>query len=131
MGANRKSLFQASTVLLRTTSSRMFVSFKEHCCLADRGMRLRTLPYGMVIIAGEVAVEDEDEDDDVGTVGVESVGIPIVGDLGGLPEPGHLADSGPWLLIKPAAVVERDRRHVAHTVGMVFRCGQAVSNIAN
>ena len=107
-------------MLLPTTSSRMFVSFEEHCCLADRGMCLRTLPYGMVIIAGEVAVmdEDEDEDDDVGTVGVKIVGIPIVGDLGGLPEPGHLADSGPWLLIKPVAVVERDRRHVAHTVGM-------------
>ena len=73
-------------------------------------MCLRTLPYGMVVIAGEVAVEDEDEDedDDVGTVGVKIVGIPIVGDLGGLPEPGHLADSGPWLLIKPVAVVERD-----------------------
>ena len=77
-------------------------------------MCLKTLPYGMVVIAGEVAVEDED--DDVGAVGVKGVGIPIVGDLGGLPEPGHLADSGPWLLIKPVAVVEKDRRHVAHTV---------------
>ena len=47
IGANKKSLFQVSTVLLLTKSSKIVVSLEQHCCLADLGIRLSTFPFGI------------------------------------------------------------------------------------
>ena len=75
----------------------MVVSLEQHCCLADRGIRRSTLPLGIVATGGE-AGDDGVDDDDVGSAGeilAGGDGDILAGGLGGLPEPGHLADNGP------------------------------------
>ena len=117
IGANKKSLFQVSTVLLLTKSSKIVVSLEQHCCLADLGMRLRTLPFGIVVsdvVAGKDGCDGANDGEDGEAPGCGRVDVPD-GGLGGLPEPGHRADSGPWVLIKPEVVVERDLKQTAHT----------------
>ena len=75
----------------------MVVSLEQHCCLADLGIRLRTLLGGIVASDGVASTDGDNGDIDgpVGeTLGSESVDIPI-SILGGLPEPVHRAYNGP------------------------------------
>lgn len=62
------------------------VSLEEHCCLADFGIRFNTLTFGTCASPG---VGGDGETDDVGDAGNGA------GGLGGLPDPGHLAVTGP------------------------------------
>ena len=122
IGANKKSLFQVSTVLLLTKSSKIVVSLEQHCCLADLGMRLRTLHFGIVVsdvVAGKDGCDGANDGENSDALGWGSMDVPI-GGLGGLPEPGHRADSGPWVLNKPEAVVERDLKQTAQTPADIF-----------
>jgi len=79
--------------LFWTIPSRMVASFELHSCLADLGIRRNTRTLGIVATAGEfgdirgVAVD--------GDMGFGWSTEEVDGVLGGLPEPGHLADNGP------------------------------------
>ena len=53
----------------------------------------------------------EPEPGDVGTA---------AGGLGSLPDPGHLAVTGPWVLSRPVEVVEKDLGHTAHVRDAIF-----------
>ena len=44
----------------------------------------------------------------------------LTGGLGGLPDPGHLALTGPWVLMTPLAVVDSDLRHTPHVADAIF-----------
>ena len=75
----------------------MVVNLEQHWCLVDLGIRRSTLPLGIVANGGE-AGSDGDGDADGGGAGeilAGSDGDTLPGGLGGLPEPGHLADNGP------------------------------------
>ena len=85
-------------------------------------MRLRTLPFGIVVsdvVAGKDGCDGANDGEDGEAPGCGSVDVPD-GGLGGLPEPGHRADSGPWVLIKPEVVVERDLKQTAQTPAAIF-----------
>ena len=76
----------------------MVVSLEQHCCLADLGIRRSTLPLGIVATGGEAGddgVDDDDDDGGAGEILAGGDGNTLAGGLGGLPEPGHLADNGP------------------------------------
>ena len=84
-------------MLLLTKSFKIVVSLEQHSCLADLGIRLRTLPFGTTVndVVDDVGGCDATDNDGGGeTTGCESTEVPIDG-LGGLPDPGHLADHGP------------------------------------
>ena len=85
-------------------------------------MRLRTLPFGIVVsdvVAGKDGCDGANDGEDGEAPGCGSVDVPD-GGLGGLPEPGHRADSGPWVLIKPEVVVERDLKQTAQTPAAIL-----------
>ena len=93
----------------------MDVSFERHCCLADFGIRLRTLLFG-IFASDEMDGKDGDNGtNDDETLGRESVGTHI-GGLGGFPGPVHREDNGPWTLNKPEVVVARDLRQTEQTL---------------
>ena len=77
----------------------MVVNLEQHCCLADLGIRRSTLPLGIVANGGEVGGDGDGDDDDGGAgeilAGRNGDTLAGAGGLGGLPEPGHLADNGP------------------------------------
>ena len=75
----------------------MVVSLEQHCCLADLGIRRSTLPLGIVANDGEAGGDGDGDDDDDGAGEILAGGDEdtLAGGLGGLPEPGHLADNGP------------------------------------
>lgn len=76
----------------------MAVSLVQHCCLTDLGIRRNTLPLGIVTTGGEAGDDGIDNDDANGGAGkilAGGDGDTLAGGLGGLPEPGHLADHGP------------------------------------
>ena len=79
-------------------------------------MGLRTLPFGIVVsdvVAGKDGCDGANDGEDGEAPDCGSVDVPD-GGLGGLPEPGHRADSGPWVLIKPEVVVERDLKQTVY-----------------
>ena len=69
LGANKKSLFQASIELELTTSLNTVVSLIEHCCLADFGMRLKTLFFGIDANNGDTDNGDADNEDAIAEAG--------------------------------------------------------------
>ena len=85
-------------------------------------MRLRTLPFGIIVsdvVAGKDGCDGANDGEDGEAPDCGSVDVPD-GGLGGLPEPGHRADSGPWVLIKPEVMVERDLKQTAQTPAVIF-----------
>ena len=69
-GANKKSLFQASTELDLTTSFKSVASLPDTCCLADFGTRLKTLILGIgsndgCAVGGSAETDDEGNDGNV------------------------------------------------------------------
>ena len=69
LGANKKSLFQASIELELTTSLNTVVSLVETCCLADFRMRLKTLFFGIDANDGDTDSGDADNEDTVNEAG--------------------------------------------------------------
>ena len=101
LGANKNSLFQESTELYFTISSKIVVNLEQHSCLADLGIRLKTLLSGINISelvprAGDGDGGNEGESTSGGGSCVKSP-TEFAGDggRGGLSEPGHLAVKGP------------------------------------
>ena len=118
---NKKSLFQASIELLLTMTLNKVVSLEEHCCLADLGILFSTLTIGICASIG-----DGGGDVDAGDVDSVARGEPELGDvgngaggLGSLPDPGHLAVTGPWVLSRPV-MMENDLRHTAHVCDAIL-----------
>ena len=115
LGANRKSRFHDATELHRTISPRIAASLELHSCLADLVIRHNTLILGIVARAGVASEGDEEikgekpRGDGNGNDCVSFKGDLARGCRGSLPEPGHRAVNGPWTLIKPAELVDRDR----------------------
>ena len=99
------------------------VSLEEHCCLADFGNRFSTLTFGIYASAGDsgdgkagdpgggeagdvgATAGDGGVDDGEAETGNAGNGA---GGLEGLPDPGHLDVTGPWVLNNPLAVIDKD-----------------------
>ena len=125
LGAKRNSLFHASTDLIFTISLSIAVSLDEHICLADLGIRRRTLTLGMVAIGSDVVDGGVEEH----VVAMAAMSVACVdgdpnggggGGRGGFPEPGHRAESGPCFLIKPLEVMAKDLRQAAQTADAIL-----------
>ena len=111
---------------------------EAHCCLADFGIRFSTLTFGICANAGDggggkAGNPGGDEAGDVGATagdgGVDD-GEAETGDagngaggLGGLPDPGHLDVTGPWILNRPLEVIERDLKQTAHVLKLILNFG--------
>ena len=110
------------------------VSLEEHCCLADFGIRFSTVTFGNCASAGDggngkagdpSGGEAGDVSAAAGDGGVDD-GEAETGDagngaegLGGLPDPGHLDVTGPWVLSRPLAVIEKDLKQTAHVLDVI------------
>ena len=134
VGVNRKSLFQDSIELVLTMSLNKVVSLEEHCCLADFGIRFSTLTFGICASAGDggdgnagdpgggkagdvgAAAGDGGVDDGKAETGNAGNGA---GGLGGLPHPGHLDVTGPWVLNRLLAVMNKDLKQTAHALDLI------------
>ena len=75
-----------------TTSLSTAVNLSEHCCLADFGIRLSTLFFGIGASDGEAASNGDAAEPHGGAGGGSSE---LTDGLGDLPEPGHLSAKGP------------------------------------
>ena len=125
---NKKSLFQASIELLLTMTLNKVVSLEEHCCLADLGILFSTLTIGICASIGDGGGDvDAGDAGDAGDVDSVAGGEPELGNvgngaggLGSLPDPGHLAVTGPWVLSRPVEMMENDLRHTAHVCDAIF-----------
>ena len=101
-------------------------SLEEHCCLADLGIRFSTLAFGICTSAGNGGDGDGGADSDA-AAGIAGMGDGVddtgsgTGSLGGLPDPGHLAVTGPWILSRPPAVMETDLKQTAHMLGAITK----------
>ena len=114
------------------------LSLEEHCCLADFGIRFSTPTFGICVSAGD---DGDGKAGDPGSGEAGGVGAAAghggvddeeaeTGDtgngargLGGLPDPGHLDVTGPWVLSRPLAVIEKDLKQTAHVLVLIGRCG--------
>ena len=104
------------------------VSLEEHFCLADFGIPFGTLTFWICASAGDggdgkagdpgggeagdigAVAGDGRVDDGEGETGNAGNGA---GGLGSLPDPEHLDVTGPWVLDRPLAVIEKDLKQTA------------------